>query len=164
MDLVGHVVRCVNDWRLEQVTVDVIGVGWGVYGRLKELSTAHSEGDRAEKNHGARLVPFNSAEAASDPKKYINRRAEMWWEVGRELSRQQLWDLTNIDDDTAAELAAPKYKLTSRGAIQIEGKDDLRKRIGRSTDNADALLMSFLDNSRVGTVIGSQVARQRLPS
>jgi hypothetical protein len=163
MEQVGHVVRCINDWDLELVTVDVVGVGWGVYGRLRELSRKMNPRSH-ETEHDALIIPFNSAEAAIDNKKFLNKRAEMWWEVGREFSRQELWDLTFIDDETAVELAAPKYKLTSRGLTQIEGKDDLRKRIGRSTDNADALLMAFMENTRVGVAIGSQIAEARLPT
>lgn len=162
MELVGEIVRRANDWGLERIVIDVIGVGWGVYGRLKELSRKHMEGDSTDKAHDAQVVPFNSAEAALNNKKFINKRAELWWETGRELSRQFLWDLTKIDDETAAELSVPKYKMTSRGLIQIESKDDIRKRIGRSTDNADALLMAFLDDTRVGTAIGSLIAQARL--
>lgn len=163
MEQVGHVVRCINDWDLELVTVDVVGIGWGVYGRLRELSRKMNPRSH-ETEHDALIVPFSSAEAAIENKKYLNKRAELWWEVGREFSRQELWDLTYIDDDTAAELASPKYKLTSRGLVQIEGKDDLRKRIGRSTDNADALLMAFLENTRVGMAFGSEIAAARLPT
>lgn len=162
MELVGQVVRHIVDWELERIVVDVIGVGWGVYGRLKELSSRHHGHDPSEVAHDAFVVSFNSAESASNTKKFFNKRAELWWEVGRELSRQETWDLTSVTDDCAVELAAPKYKMTSRGLIQIEAKSDVKKRIGRSTDYADALLMSFLDDSRVGFAVGRLIAAARL--
>lgn len=163
MELVGKVVRIINDWNLEIITIDVIGVGWGVYGRLQELSRVMNPAS-TETEHDALIVPFNSAEAAYNDKKFLNKRAELWWDVGREYSRMEAWDLTSIDDDTAAELVAPKYKLSSRGKIQIEAKADVRKRIGRSTDNADALQMAFLENSRMGFVSGGMQRQGRLPS
>ena len=43
------------------------------------------------------------------------------------------------------ELVAIKYKFTPKGQIQIESKDDLRKRLGRSPDRADALVLAAWD-------------------
>lgn len=162
MELVGQIVQHINSWGIERVIVDVIGVGWGIYGRLRELSRQNYGADPAEVAHDALIIPFNSGESANNSAKFINKRAELWWEVGRELSRTQGWDLTTIDDETAVELTAPKYKLNSRGKIQVEAKEEIKKRIGRSTDNADALLMAFLDETRQGFVVGSAMAEARI--
>jgi hypothetical protein len=35
----------------------------------------------------------------------------------------------------------------SNGRIQVESKDDIRKRIGRSTDSADALALTCVPDS-----------------
>ena len=40
---------------------------------------------------------------------------------------------------TLAELAAPRWSEDKAGRIVVESKDDIRKRLGRSTDNADAV-------------------------
>lgn len=82
-----------------------------------------------------------------------NCRAELWWEVGRELTMQEAWNLAAIDDQTAADLTAPKYFLVSGGRIQVEKKDEVRKRIGRSPDDADALLLAFYRKTRQAKVI-----------
>jgi hypothetical protein len=42
-----------------------------------------------------------------------------------------------------SQLTAPKYHLDSSGRIVVESKDDTRKRINRSPDDADALLLAF---------------------
>ena len=42
-----------------------------------------------------------------------------------------------------ADLTAPHWKVLSGGSIQLESKDDIRKRLGRSTDEGDAVVMSF---------------------
>jgi phage terminase large subunit len=52
-------------------------------------------------------------------------------------------DIDPADDDLAAELAAIKYKFTSNGKIQIEKKAEMKTRVGRSPDRADALMLAF---------------------
>ena len=89
---------------------------------------------------------MNVAEAASDPGRFVNQRAEIWWQVGRRLSLDGGWDLTGIgEESTLAELAAPRWSEDKSGRIVVESKDDIRKRLGRSTDNADAVLLAFAD-------------------
>lgn len=46
-------------------------------------------------------------------------------------------------DTLKADLTVPHWKVLSNGTIQIESKDDIRKRLGRSTDEGDAVVMSF---------------------
>ena len=72
-------------------------------------------------------------------------RDQIWWEIGRELSEHKAWDLSGIDDDTIAQLTAPKYKLDSRGRVKVEPKADTRERLGRSPDDADALLLAYYE-------------------
>ena len=47
-----------------------------------------------------------------------------------------------------AELAAIKYKFTSRGAIQIEAKDEMKKRLGHSPDRSDAIVLAIANPNR----------------
>ena len=47
------------------------------------------------------------------------------------------------DDELLGDLTAPKWKILSGGKIQVESKDEIRKRIGRSTDAGDAVVQSF---------------------
>ena len=56
------------------------------------------------------------------------------------------------DDETVAELSDVKYKLTSSGKIQIESKDEMKKRGRRSPDLADAVVLTFGS----GTIIYDQ--------
>lgn len=46
------------------------------------------------------------------------------------------------DDLLIGDLTAPHWKVTSTGRIQIESKDDIRKRIGRSPDSGDAVMQA----------------------
>lgn len=45
-----------------------------------------------------------------------------------------------------ADLCAPRWRMVKRadgGIIQVESKDEIRKRLGRSTDAGDAVVMAF---------------------
>jgi hypothetical protein len=43
-------------------------------------------------------------------------------------------------------LAAPTWKVLSGGKIQVESKPEIKKRIKRSTDSADAILQAAFDD------------------
>ena len=117
-----------------RVKIDSIGIGWGIMAGLRR---SFPDLD---------VCGVNVAEAASDPGRFVNQRAEIWWQVGRRLSLDGGWDLTGIgEESTLAELAAPRWSEDKSGRIVVESKDDIRKRLGRSTDNADAVLLAFAD-------------------
>lgn len=120
-----------------RVKVDSIGIGFGVIGELRNAA------DRGE--HDAHIDAVNVAEASSEPDKFINLRAELWWEIGRGLSEQHGWDLSAMEnaDTTVAQLLEPRWDVDAKGRIRVEKKDDVRARLGRSPDNADALLLAF---------------------
>ena len=83
--------------------------------------------------------PVNVGHASSDKSRFTNLRAEIHWFVRENIGE---WDLSAIDDDTAEQLAAAQY-FEKNGRIQIELKDNIRKRIGGSPDSADALSLAF---------------------
>jgi hypothetical protein len=60
----------------------------------------------------------------------------------RERFEQDDIDIDPADDELAAELGAVKYKFTARGQIQIESKEDMRKRGLPSPDRADAVMLT----------------------
>lgn len=142
MEVVGTVVQAIHETRAVRVKVDVIGIGWAITGRLVEL---HREGVIA-----AQVIGVNVANASTQPKRFPNLRSQIWWEIGRELSRNGSWDLTwdeetgeGVEDNVVAELIAPRYSLDSAGRIVVEKKEETRSRLGRSPDGADALLLAF---------------------
>jgi len=63
----------------------------------------------------------------------------------RVASQQRTWDLSVMEDadTTVAQLLTPRYTEDLKGRVLIEKKDDIRARIGRSPDQADALLLAF---------------------
>ncbi len=135
-EAVGEVMRAIRETGATRVKVDVIGIGWGVVGRLKEL--------RRDDHHHAEIVGVNVAAEPSDKAAYNKLRDEIWWQA-RERSQVAAWDLSNVDDETITQLIAPTYQLDSRGRIQVEPKADTIKRIDHSPDDADALNLAFYE-------------------
>lgn len=99
------------------------------------------------------LVRFGAA--ANEKAQYHNKRAEMWWGIGRLFSQEQVWDLSAMDhaDDTVAELLSAKYAHSAGDRILVEDKDEIRKRIGHSPDDADALLLAYVHGEKAPTTI-----------
>ena len=138
MHVVGLVLQAIRETGATSVKCDVIGIGHGMVGRLRELGENGS--------HNARVVGVNVAEASREPTKYLRQRSEIWW-MGRQLAEERRMDLSVLGerdrDRLISQLVAPHYKLDSSGRIQVESKDDTKERINRSPDDADALLLAF---------------------
>lgn len=160
MQTVGKLVETINEWGLTRVKVDCIGIGWALTGRLRELSSLHNHTDTT---HNAEVVGINFAESSIDPKRFINLRAEVWWNIGREYSRLGRWDLAEVDDDVFAELSAPNYEIMdSLGKIKIEPKEKVKQRLGRSPDRAEALLLAFAGGDWAASFPGTGMGNTNL--
>lgn len=115
--------------------VDVIGVGAGVYDRLRE--------------QGMRVQAFNAA-AKSNRKDstgelgYFNARAAAWGNLREMLDPSAGAELCLPDDDELlGDLTSPKMmEPMSGGKLKLESKDDIKERIGRSPDRGDAVVMA----------------------
>ncbi len=111
-----------------QLVIDEIGLGSGVYDRLRELRYD--------------VAGFNASRLPSaDKDKLANTRAAAFWKLRKLLEDGQVAILK--DELLWDELTAIQWKLNSAGKIVIESKDDLRSRLGRSIDRADATAMAF---------------------
>lgn len=116
--------------------VDVIGIGAGVVDRLRELHM--------------KVLAFNASKAskALDSTRefgFSNRRAEAWWTLRQALDPSGDPGICLPDDEMLlGDLSAPKWTVTSGGRIQVELKEEIKKRIGRSTDDGDAVVQAFV--------------------
>jgi hypothetical protein len=72
-------------------------------------------------------------------KKYLNRRAEMWFNMAKWIKRG---GAIPKDSQLAKELLTPTYCFQN-GRFQIEPKEQIKKRLGFSPDKADALALTF---------------------
>ncbi|RMH34170.1 MAG: terminase B [Acidobacteria bacterium] len=112
----------------QEILVDAIGLGAGVVDRLREL--------------GLPVRGINVSESAASSQKYANLRAELWFAM-REWFAEKGCKIPR-DERLIEQLAAVRYKFTSNGRLQIESKDELRRRMrGQSPDEADALALTF---------------------
>ena len=115
--------------------VDVIGMGAGVIDRLREqryTALAFNAGAKAEGKDRSGELGF------------VNLRSYAWWHLREMLD--PAFDATLAlppDDLLIGDLTAPKWRVTSGGKIEVESKDDIKKRLERSTDFGDAVVMVF---------------------
>jgi hypothetical protein len=123
----GQVVAAKREHGVHEIRVDGVGVGAGVVDQLLE--------------QGHDVVDMQAGGAAIDNEHFLNARAEWYWGL-RERFEAGDMDLDPADDQLAAQLGSIKYKFTSRGQIQIESKDDMKKRGLPSPDRADALMLT----------------------
>jgi len=124
MTLAGMVAQTINDWQPDAVFIDS-GRGEGVIDRLRQL--------------GYFVTEVNFGGKALNPT-YNNKRSEMWDNI-------RMW----LDDggalpnntDLKTDLCVPLYKFDNSNRMQLESKDDIKKRGGRSPDLGDALALTF---------------------
>jgi hypothetical protein len=106
------------------------------------------------KENGFTVVGFNGASSSSSNTidkqlAFQNKRAEAWWKFRESLDpNQQGGSAVALppDNELKADLAAPTYSVGTRG-IQIESKDELRKRLGRSPGKGDAVVMCLSEGN-----------------
>jgi hypothetical protein len=156
------ILRALKESGATCVKIDSIGVGAGVVGEMKNLKAAGV--------HGAKIVGVNVAEKAHDPTKYFNLRSQLWWEVGRLAFQDRAVDVSRMDnaDSTIAQLLESHYEHDLKGRVKVEPKDEIRKRTGRSPDNADAWLLAFYTPRHTATdwfeaAMGGQVMVTEMP-
>lgn len=129
MQLAARVVEHVNMLRQGGakvvVFVDGGGVGGGVVDRLRQL--------------GLDVIEVQFGGSAADNRKYFNKRAEMWgnlrdWLAGGCIAQDEplIADLTNVE-----------YMFSPKDQIQLERKEDMKRRGLASPDDADALALTF---------------------
>jgi phage terminase large subunit len=93
---------------------------------------------------------------ASDPR-YLNRRAEMWFTMAEWIKRGgSLPD----NPDLLRELTAPTYYFQN-GKFQLEPKEQIKSRLGASTDYADALALTFAIPDQPKSTVFTEAIQKR---
>lgn len=124
MALADRVAAEIDRFQPDAVFIDA-GNGAGVIDRLRQL---HYD-----------VAEVNFAGVPSHPR-YLNKRAEMWFDMRDWLHGGGV--IPN-DNDLKEDLAAPTYYFTVNEKVQLESKDDIKKRIKKSPDLGDALALTF---------------------
>lgn len=125
-----------NSLRPKHIYVDSIGLGAGVADRLLEL--------------GLPVVHVNVAESSSMSDRFVNLRAELWysmreWFEGKEVSI----NCPHNTEQLINELTSAEQKYTSLGKVQLESKEEMRRRGIKSPNLADALALTFAEQGAV---------------
>ena len=139
------------------VNIDDCGLGGGVTDRLEEVK-------REEKLNRMVIVPVNAAarvpdEVVVDGGKvkaayiYYNMTTYLCGTVKLLLIAEVI--ILQNDNELVAQFSCRKYRLTSRGKMQLESKEEMKKRGISSPDRADAVALSCYERKTFN--IGSLV-------
>jgi phage terminase large subunit len=119
-----------------QIYGDGSGLGKPICDRLREI--------------GWRINPVNNGAKPQEERYYANLGAEIWAKGARLIERREV--ILPNDDSLIAQLTTRKANLNSRGQIQLETKEQMKRRGCPSPDRADAVL-GALFNHRTGRLL-----------
>lgn len=134
----GWLKQVIDTDKPARVFIDVGGLGVGVYDRMLEMG------------YGGKVRPINFGSPPFEPPRRedaggpANRRAEMWMK-----SKEWLQDPAGADipdsDSLQADACGPSYSYNSNSELQLERKDQMRKRGVPSPDEWDAVALTFAE-------------------
>lgn len=124
--------------------IDVGGVGAGVYDQLMHMGEPYSKVVKAVNFGSAPIEPPPLDEHGKPSGGPLNRRAEMWMK-----SKEWLEDPAGAQipdsDSLQADACGPSYKYDSNTRLQLEKKEDMRRRDVPSPDEWDAVALTFAE-------------------
>ncbi len=138
-DARGKVVAALRPWKakgLDAVNVDVAGIGHYFAQALDDDRLPVVRVNVGESPAGRSKRATDEAKA-----KFKNLRAQVFWSFREWASAGMLAGLT--DRTAIAQLASIRYDHDARGRIEIEKKEDARKRGAKSPDRAEAVVLAF---------------------
>lgn len=121
------------------LNVDIIGYGSSSYDSLRGM--------------GYNAVPVNVAAGSSYTDRsgkltMLNLRAELIWRMRDALDPGNGSDLAlPADTQVVADLCSARYQPMAGGKVKAESKEDIKKRLGRSPDIGDAILLALHPSS-----------------
>lgn len=123
----------------QSINIDVIGYGASTYDSLSPMYPS--------------VNPINAADGStfrdrSGKLKMRNLRAEYYWRM-REALDPKLGDDIALPPGASvvADLCAARYEVSASGVL-IESKEDIKKRLGRSPDEGESILLAHYAPNR----------------
>lgn len=143
MEVAGWAKQVIDTEKPARLFIDVGGLGAGVYDRLVEMG------------YGEIVRPVNFGSSPLEPPKLddrgneigggpLNRRAEMWMASNEWLQDPACVSVPDLDS-LQADACGPSYKYDSNTRLQMEKKEDMRRRGVRSPDEWDAVALTFAE-------------------
>lgn len=130
MQTSGEAWKLINEWAIDDVHIDAIGVGTGVAARLKELAY---ENQTKVNIHSINV----GMKPLKDRDKFMNRKAEYWWSVRQQFELGEIIIPDSMPGDlTYSQLSTMKWEMQSNEKIKIIDPKD------KSPDFADSLMLA----------------------
>ena len=135
-----------NSKRPAAIYVDSIGLGAGVYDRLSELELP--------------VIAVNVSETAALSERYMRLRAELWYKARAWFEAYDKHIPSNLLylEQFVEELAMVEQKIMSSGKVDIESKEQMRRRGVPSPNLADAFVLTFAKDGAIAGGAFSAVA------
>ncbi|MHC1760534.1 MAG: terminase [Negativicutes bacterium] len=147
MQISGHTVQMLDRYTDKHgripmsVRVDCDGLGVGVYDRVSEV--VRQRRWNHVRMHEGHFGGAGGKVTAEDPVRVSNSTGLMWGAVREKLRTDalELW----YNDRQISELSNRKYRVNSDGEIELEKKEEMKKRVQKSPDLADALCLAVYE-------------------
>jgi hypothetical protein len=150
MDTANKLMSLAGSWPVIRIEAD--GMGVGVFDRCREIKTNQEQEYRNTVVQSVIAGSKTTSKDKSGELGFWNMRSFLWWRMREMLEPGSGYDVMLPDDaELIGDLTTPKWELREgagefKGRIKVEGKDDIRKRLGRSTDAADAVIISLAED------------------
>ena len=127
MQLSAEVAQILTKAKPDATFVDGVGVGGGVVDRLRQL--------------GFDIIDVNAGASPDSANKdtHLNKRVEMWDRMRQWLKGADIPD----DKDLLDDLIGIEYGFDNKMRLQLEKKEDMKKRGLSSPDCGDAVSLGF---------------------
>lgn len=144
----GRIIQIIRQFNLrsENVNVDAGGMGGSVVDRLSE------QGFKVNKVH-------NGGEPV-DKERYFNYAAEIWVNMGQKIERGEI--ILKADERLISQLTSRKQKPRSDGRLQLESKEEMRRRGLPSPDRAEAVAYALSKMAAQDAVNGFKMVSELL--
>ena len=123
----GVVARVWRDWQVDACFLDASNMGASWEDQLRQLRFSP--------------IPIFFSNKPHDPSKFVNKRAEMYWDAIQWIKRGGA--LPN-SPELLAQLTQTTYSFKGDKII-LEDKDMIKAKIGYSPDEADAVVLTFAE-------------------
>ena len=156
MQVAGAIVQLVEQYRLKymgvpiHIKIDCDGLGVGVYDRLKEIKRMKNW--VTVKLYECHFGAKGGKNKADDPIEFSNSTGLMWGLVREKLKNNEIQ--LQYDDMQITQLSNRKYRVNSEGQIELEKKEEMKKRGLNSPDKGDSLGLALYEPKTNKTQFG----------
>ncbi|MCT4135052.1 hypothetical protein HZP67_09970 [Elizabethkingia anophelis] len=151
MKTAGRLANILSNNPEAKASIDTIGEGAGVFSRLLELGlkniiSCKFSSKASVKNNNGEETPLKDI---TEQNEFVNMRAYLFWCVRDFLNPKNGFNAMIPPCDAFMEEATQiKWKYRSDGKIQMEAKEDIKKRIGKSIDVFDSFANTFYPKTK----------------